>query len=158
MTVQEFLEGAVSFDMNRVAHTIFWAIQEGRVKGDDDASRLLDLHLHDTAITWLTEQNVLGLERIKLFAVKGNTKEELYAFYFAETIEEVQQLHQALFKQRVERITNASRLMPKVMSFMKDGIDTSFFSYREKIVEFPVYIGHALSGQTTIFKLGGMQQ
>lgn len=153
MSVQEFLEGAVNLDMKCVAHTIFWAIQEGHVKGTDHSSKLLDLHFHDSAIRWLTEQNVLGLERIKLFAVKDNRQDEFYAFYFAETIEEVQQLHQELFKNRVEKITRACRLMPKIMHFVNDDIETSFFTYREKKVEFPTYIGHAIAGQSTIYNL-----
>lgn len=157
MTVQEFLEGAVNLDMKRVAHTIFWAIQEGHVKGSDDSNKLLTLHLHDAAISWLTEQNVLGLERIKLFAVKCNPADELYAFYFAENVEDVDRLHRTLFRQPIEKITNASRLMPKIMHFVKDDIDTSFFSYRDKIVEYPAYIGHAYAGQPIIYNLRGVQ-
>lgn len=157
LTVSEFLEGAVEMNMSFVAHTIFWALKNGLVNSDDDSKRLFNIPLNELEIQQMTEQNLLGVEQVKLFVITTN-KEGLYAFYFATDSLSAHSLHRKMFGDDIANITNGKRLWANIMHFTKHDMHTNFFEYRKQFVEFPVYIGHARARQDVCYYLiqGGL--
>lgn len=152
MTVDELLEGSVELEMKLVAHAIYWALCEGLVNGNDDATKFFQITLNQEAILRLAEENVLAIGKIQLFVI-CTSNENQYAFYFAENVFSASQLHTSLFGEKVSRITNGSRLMLKPMYFAKQDCETTFLDYRKQVVEYPAYIGHAWANESVCYQL-----
>lgn len=157
LSVNEFLEGSIEMNMSIVAHTIFWAIKNGLVSGKDDSNKLFDIALNENEINQLHEQNVLGVEQIKLFVIRTK-KKDLFAFYFAPDLLAANSLHKSLFGDDFEGISNGKRLWANIMHFTKHDLNTNFLEYRKQFVEFPAYIGHAYARQNVCYYLwqGGL--
>ncbi|MEK4025968.1 hypothetical protein [Sporosarcina sp. FSL W7-1283] len=96
------------------------------------------------------EANVLGIGRIKLFAVKTNTT-DWFAFYFAEHSLDVFRLHGEKFREYDVKIVNADRLMWEVMASADTGKEEFLFERKGRVVEFPAYVGHARAGEMVLF-------
>ncbi|MEK3955336.1 hypothetical protein [Psychrobacillus sp. FSL K6-1464] len=152
ITVKELFDGAVEYDMKFVAHAIFWALSEKIIGLEDDANKLQEIVLNQEAIQKLTDQNILGIERIKLFVITTNNP-SLFAFYFAEDILAASGLHQNLFGEQGTKITKSTRLMSKYMHFATPNLSTNFFEYRKRFVQYPAYIGHAVAGENVCYQL-----
>ena len=116
VSVQEVLQLAIEMDMIHLAHRIFWAIANGKVKCDEDSKRLDAIDYDDEAISKMVAQNKLSIGKIKLYVVE--TREpELFAFYYSENVLDAHALHQDIFRETPKRLTNASHLMTKAFSF-----------------------------------------
>lgn len=152
MKINEYLEGAISLNMKLVAHTVYWALINQLVSGDDDVTKMFNIPLDEAEINRLTEQNVLGVEKIKLFVIQTQ-KKDLYAFYFAEDALTASQLHQSLFGEKTTSISNGKRLWLNTMHFVKQGYEMTFLDYRDHLIQFPAYIGHAYARQNVCYYL-----
>lgn len=86
----------------------------------------------------MTERNALGIGRFKLYVVKSFAQ---YAFYFASNPLEVSVMHREKFGERTGAITEAHRLLIKVMYFADLGIHIPLIDHRKTIVQFPAYLG-----------------
>ncbi len=150
ITVKEVLEYATEFELCWFAHQVYWAVSTQQIQLEDDSSKLLEVVYDDVAVREMTDRNVLGIGRIKLYVVKSFAQ---YAFYFASDPLEVNMLHRVLFGEVAEAITEAHRLLTKVMYFADFDIQTSLLEYRKTIVQFPAYLGHAEAGQYNLYRL-----
>ncbi|WP_432702952.1 hypothetical protein [Lysinibacillus sphaericus] len=150
ITVKEILEYATEFELCWFAHQVYWAVSTKQIQLEDDSNKLLKVAYDDAAVREMTNRNVLGIGRIKLYVVKSFVQ---YAFYFASDPLEVNMLHQALFGEVAGAITEAHRLLTKVMYFADFDIQTSLLEYRKTIVQFPAYLGHAAAGQYNLYRL-----
>ncbi|MFJ7662393.1 hypothetical protein ACIQXW_08325 [Lysinibacillus sp. NPDC097162] len=110
---------------------------------------MLEVVYNDAVVCEMTNRNVLGIGLIKIYVVNSF---EQYAFYFASDPLEVNMLHQALFGEVAGGITEAHRLLTKVMYFADFDIQTSLLEYRKTIVQFPAYLGHAAAGQYHLYR------
>lgn len=150
ITVKEILEYATEFELCWFAHQVYWAVSTKQIQLEDDSNKLLEVAYDDAAVLEMTNRNVLGMGRIKLYVVKSFGQ---YAFYFASDPLEVNMLHQVLFGEVAGAITEAHRLLTKVMYFADFDIQTSLIEYRKTIVQFPAYLGHAMAGQYHLYLL-----
>jgi len=150
ITVKEILEYATEFELYWLAHQVYWAVSTQQIQLEDDSNKLLKVVYDDAAVREMTNRNVLGIGRIKLYVVKSFAQ---YAFYFARDPLEVNMLHKALFGELPGAITEAHRLLTKVMYFADIDIQTSLLEYRKTIVQFPAYLGHAEAGQYNLYHL-----
>lgn len=150
ITVKEILEYATEFELTWFAHQVYWAVSTQQIQLEDDSNKLLEVAFDDAAVREMTNRNVLGIGRIKLYVVKSFGQ---FAFYFASDPLEVNMLHQALFGEVAGAITQAHRLLTKVMYFVDFDIQTSLLEYRKTIVQFPAYLGHAEAGQYNLYRL-----
>ncbi|UED78388.1 hypothetical protein FH508_0013025 [Lysinibacillus sp. CD3-6] len=150
ITVKEVLEYATEFELCWFAHQVYWAVSTKQIQLEDDSNKLLEVAYDDAAVREMTNRNVLGIGRIKLYVVKSFAQ---YAFYFASDSLEVNMLHQAIFGEVAGAITEAHRLLTKVMYFADFDIQTSLLEYRKTFVQFPAYLGHAAAGQYNLYRL-----
>lgn len=154
ITVKEMFDYAMEFDMKRLAHQIFWAITADKVQLTDDSNRLLKIHFDTETVQNMTEQNVLGLGRVKLYVVPSFN---WYAFYYAKNILEVSGLHKSLFNEHPSRIIESPSLQTKVMYFVDLDIEYALIDYKKTIVEFPIYLGHAAPKEYHLYRLDRQQ-
>lgn len=130
ITVKEMLDYAMEFDVKRLAHQIFWAVTTDKIQLTDDSGRLLEIHFDAEAIREMTEKNLLGLGRIKLYVVPSFNQ---YAFYYANNILEVSGLHQSLFNERPVRIIESQRLQTKVMYFVDLDAEYALIDFKKQL-------------------------
>ena len=98
VSVQEVLQLAIEMDMIHLAHRIFWAIDNGKVKVEEDSKRLEAIDYDDETISEMVAQNKLNIGKIKLY-VAQTTKPDLFAFYYSENVLEAHALHQEMFRE-----------------------------------------------------------
>ena len=137
--VDELFEYSIANEHIATAHAIFWALSQNLVSQTDDSNKLKTLTYDKAAVEQLTKSNVLGLGTVKLYIV--TCKNDWYAFYFAKNVLELASLHRSLFNQEPGKIVEARRLLHKYFSI--DGEDMQLIDYRQKILSYPAYVGHA---------------
>lgn len=151
ITVKELLEYAVEGEHSVLAHTIFWSMTTQGISPDDDSEKLKDLPFDEEAISTLVQNNVLGMGQIKLFVVK--VRAELFAFYFARNVLEANAHHTQLFFQKPLSIVASERLLHKSMYLADLDKHMMLVDYRNELLQFPAYIGHAEAGDDRLYRL-----
>lgn len=152
ITVGEFFEFAVEMNMSLVSHNIYWALTNGKIGVNDSVEKLKNVNSDETEVLHLHKTNLLGIGRIKLYAIKTKTK-DWFAFYFAEHSLDVFRLHGEKFGERDVHIQNADRLVSKVMASAENGKEEFLFERKKRIAEFPAYIGHAKAGEAVMYQV-----
>lgn len=146
--VNEVFEFAIANEFNVLAHSIYWALSQKLVSLNDDSQKLIDLNFDKSAIQEIARKNVLGMGKVKLFTIE--CKNNWYAFYFAKDIIELGYLHRELFGQKIGKIVEAKRLLYSY--FEINGEEVLLIDYRNRFIEFPVYIGHAKAKSHVLVK------
>ena len=143
---------AIEMDMVHLAHRIFWAIAEGKVKVEEDSERLDAIDYDDEAISKMVARNQLRIGKIKLF-VAETTRPDRFAFYYSENVLDAHTLHQDMFRETPKRLTNASHLMPKLFHFDETDAVNILYFHRNKVVSYPYYLGHARAGERVLARI-----
>ncbi|MHA6260594.1 hypothetical protein ACXYMX_11980 [Sporosarcina sp. CAU 1771] len=144
--VEEVLKLAIDTDMSGLAHRVFWAITEGKVKAHEDSKKLDCIDYDQEAIAQLIEKNVLSIGKVKLF-VATIKNPEIYAFYYSENVLEANHLHRKLFKEAPKRLTHAPHLLGNVFQLDEKNDPEILYFHREKVVSYPYYLGVARAGE-----------
>ncbi len=152
VSVQEVFQLAIEMDMVHMAHRIFWAIAEGKVKVEEDSERLDAIDYDDEAISKMVARNQLHIGKIKLY-VAETTMPDRFAFYYSENVLEAHALHQDMFRETPKRLTNASHLMPKLFHFDETDAANILYFHRNKVVACPYYLGHARAGERVLARM-----
>ncbi|NYF26077.1 hypothetical protein [Sporosarcina sp. JAI121] len=152
VAVQEVFQLAIEMDMVHMAHRIFWAIAEGKVKVEEDSERLDVIDYDDEAISKMVARNQLCIGKIKLY-VAETTMPDRFAFYYSENVLEARELHQDMFREIPKRLTNASHLLPKLFHFDETDAATILYFHRNKVVAYPYYLGHARAGERVLTRM-----
>lgn len=85
MTYNEFLYDAIKFDEPKLAYPLYYLIKNGIVNGSDYYNREMLLSVPQSEVDKLMTENVLNLNKIKLYSVPlGNGQ---YFILFAESEE-----------------------------------------------------------------------
>ena len=152
VSVLEVFQLAIEMDMMHLAHRIFWAIAEGKVKVEEDSERLDTIDYDDEAISKMVARNQLSIGKIKLY-VAETTMPDQFAFYYSENVLDAHALHQDMFRETPKRLTNASHLMPKLFHF--DEVDAAkiLYFHRNKVIAYPYYLGHARAGERVLVRM-----
>ena len=149
VTVQEVLRLAIETDMRGLAHRVFWAIAEDKVRADEDSKNLEYVDYDEEAITKMIEQNVLNIGKVKLFVITTK-KPGIFAFYYSENVLEANALHQKIFKESPKRLTHAPHLLGKVFQLNEKNDPEILYFHREKVVSYPYYLGVARAGERVL--------
>lgn len=152
VAVQEVFQLAIEMDMVHMAHRIFWAIAEGKVKVEEDSERLDAIDYVDEAISKMVARNQLRIGKIKLY-VAETTMPDRFAFYYSENVLEAHALHQDMFRETPIRLTNASHLLPKLFHFDETDAANILYFHRNKVVAYPYYLGHARAGERVLARM-----
>ncbi|WP_431030034.1 hypothetical protein [Lysinibacillus sp. LZ02] len=153
ITVKDLLDYSIDQEYSMMAHICYWAITTQNVQLEDDSKVIDQLAFGRQAITQLMQQNVLGLGQIKLYVITVN--KHLYAFYFARNGLEAASHHKRIFREQPQNISEAPRLMHKLMHLTSINKEIFLIDYRKQILQFPAYIGHARSGEYVLHRYDG---
>lgn len=121
---------------------------------NDNVEKLKKVQSDEAEVFRLHKTNLLGIGRIKLYAIKTQTK-DWFAFYFAEHALDVFRLHGEKFGENNVGILPADRLLCGVMASAETGKEEFLFDRKKRIAEFPAYVGHAKAGERVMFQVGG---
>jgi len=143
---------AIEMDMMHLAHRIFWAITEGKVKVEEDSERLDAIDYDDEVISNMAARNQLSIGKIKLY-VAETTMPDQFAFYYSENVLDAHALHQDMFRETPKRLTNASHLMPKLFHFDEVDAANILYFHRNKVIAYPYYLGHARAGERVLARM-----
>ncbi|MFJ8262934.1 hypothetical protein ACIQ4I_13420 [Rummeliibacillus sp. NPDC094406] len=145
MTVKELLKDAIEYDESFLAHFIFFVIGRGKIKEEDRKEKLMEIQLTEQEkeeFFEMYERDELGMKRILLYAVKVSDRPHSYAFYFAETPEQVVDLHEVIYKWKPKRIHNVHRQwLYREVYDVGTGKVESFKEILGRVVEVPLYLG-----------------
>lgn len=151
VTVREMFDYAVSIDLSRLAHSIYWALSKQLVQANDNSEKLQAVNFPKEQINKLVESNLLGIGRIGLFVIE--TKEsDWYAFHLAENALDATRLHRELFRESGGKVVRSDRLMIELM-LTADGKEESLYERKKNIVQYPAYVGHARAGEHSLYKV-----
>ncbi|AXH99106.1 hypothetical protein DV702_04765 [Sporosarcina sp. PTS2304] len=150
VTVNDLFNYAVETDMSLTAHSIFWAITERKVHMEDDSQTLQHVSFDRQAVDQLMKENKLCIGRIQLFVMQCETP-GLYAFYVAEAASHVFQLHHTYFRERGVNVTQADRLLCRLMRCARTGKEESLYTFKKEVASFPAYLGHARAGERVLY-------
>lgn len=151
-SVKEVFDLAVELDLYNLAHRVYWAISQKKVDLTDSSKKLEEIEYDEVSINNMVEANLLGIGKVQLFVVQtGNP--EWYAFYLSESGLEANSMHIKKFREKPRNITRADRLMVSLMDFVDKDMEMNLYEYRRKVIEFPVYVGHAESGKHTLYNI-----
>lgn len=152
VTVQDIFHLSIEMDLPDLAHRVFWAISENKVKAHEDSKILNDIDYDDESITSMVRLNMLDIGKIKLFVVE-TTAPDIFAFYYSENILEAHALHQELFREIPNRLTKASHLLGKAFHFDETNDTEILYFHRNKVVAYPYYLGHARARGNFLYRM-----
>lgn len=140
--VYQLLMDMVKNEQNFGAYWIYLALTKGYLQRHDPIRRIYDVPFTDAELEELArmnKQDVLGINRIKLYATQVN--ETQYAFYFAENPVDAQRLHQQHFG------THAVKWHSVYNQFsyrhVTIGVDETLYWWdlKDRFTEFPAFVG-----------------
>ena len=144
-TVKELLKDAIDYDEAFLAHFIYFMIGQRKINEEDRKEKLMEIQLSEKekeAFFKMYARDELGMKRILLYAVKVSDNPCGYAFYFAETPEQVVDLHEVIYKWRPKRIHNVHRQwLYREVYDVGTGKVESFKEMLGRVVEVPLYLG-----------------
>ncbi|MCG7344883.1 hypothetical protein MHZ92_12115 [Sporosarcina sp. ACRSL] len=139
LTVKELLHDAFLYDLPLMAHTVYYALQQGLVHLDDPESRIPYKELDYDEITKMKDDNWLRMCTVKLFVVPLGGKR--FAFYLAETPEEVRVEHRTIYGGVARRVNDVSHKMVMSIYCEVTKRSQSFWEIKREVLQFPYYVG-----------------
>lgn len=141
-TVYQLLMDMVKEEENFGAYCIYLALKKGYLQKHDPIDRIYDVSFTDAEkeeIKRMEKQDVLGINRIKLYATQVDEKK--YAFYFAESPVDAQTLHNQHFGKLAEKWHSVYKQYRYQELLLGSGEMVYFRDLKARLMEFPVLIG-----------------
>ena len=149
VTVKEVLALAIETDMIHLAHRVFWAVATGKVLVDADSKQLDAIDYDEAAISGMIAENTLAIGKVKLYVVETRTA-GVFAFYYSENVVSANALHQEMFRETPQRVTNADHLLKTLFYFDEASVAEILYFNRNQVVAYPCYVGHARAGERVL--------
>ncbi|MER2155802.1 MAG: hypothetical protein ABS917_16540 [Solibacillus sp.] len=146
VSVYNLLLEMIKHEENFGAYWIYLALKKGYLQKEDDPKRIYDVPFTDeeiAEINAMNERDVLGINRIKLYAT--NISDTKYALYFARTPYDAQILHSNIYGSKPTKwhsIYNQHKYTSILHSETNEEI--YLFMLKERVKEFPYYIGEVV--------------
>lgn len=137
-TVRVDLAEAIEYDRPFLAHTIYYAIQQGYVQLDDPISKIPTDMDYDT-IKKMENANFLQMCTVKIFTIPFG--QGMNAIYLANCQNEARAMHFTIYRQHAQRIQDASRRMDVSLYCEETGKHQVIRDMKRRAVEFPCYVG-----------------
>ncbi|MGX9134259.1 hypothetical protein ACWV26_07750 [Rummeliibacillus sp. JY-2-4R] len=143
-SIKNLLKDAIEYDLAYLAHFIYFVLERGKIRIEDRSEKLMQIQLNaseENDFYKMYEEDILGMKKIQLYAVELNGNSRCYAFYFAETPNQVVDLHTRIYKWRPKRIHNVQRQLLNFDVYdQQTGKTESFKEMLERVVELPCYL------------------
>lgn len=136
----------IKHEENFGAYWIYLALKKGYLQKEDNPNRIYDVPFTDEEIAeikTMNERDVLGINRIKLYAT--NITDIKYALYFARTPYDAQTLHSNIYGTKPTKwhsIYNQHKYTSILHTETNEEI--YLFMLKERVKEFPYYIGEVV--------------
>lgn len=95
MNVKEMLQDAIRYEEPFMSHYIYCLLQDGKVKLEDDVSRIFQVEINDKKFRQAYENDILGINKAKIFSLKLNKNQ--FAFVFAKTKQDAMMFFRSRF-------------------------------------------------------------
>lgn len=139
MTINELLSDALAYEESFLAHAIYTGIKSGVLKGDDSADGDIFENVNLEEAHKLHQQNILGIQSVKLYA--SPLSKSMFAMFFAESEEIARKLYKKEFRKECSS-----------MHRLEYGLDASTYNLetkehrtwreeRDSLPELPAYAG-----------------
>lgn len=151
VSVYNLLLEMIKHEENFGAYWIYLALKKGYLQKEDDPKRIYDVPFTDeeiAEINAMNERDVLGINRIKLYAT--NISDTKYALYFARTPYDAQILHFNIYGSKPTKwhsIYNQHKYTSILHNETNEEI--YLFMLKERVKEFPYYIGEVVVENST---------
>lgn len=136
-----FLE-FVHYELNFAACWVYVALTRGYLHKHDAAERFRQVDFSEAELAEIyamAEQDVLGIDRIKLYATPVDGA---YAFYFARLPDEANDLHVRIYRQRAHRWHSVYRQHMYTSLYYGEELGVkSFQELKAEVQHFPYYVG-----------------
>ena len=158
-TVYQYFLDMIKYELNFGAYWVYLALKRGYLQKYDHADKIPHVPFTEEDIALILEmdrRDVLGLNRIKLYATKvepgpksppnkratANPSPPTYALYFAETPTDAQRLHHEIYGTRPTKWHNVyNQLLRKNLNFYKHGDEYKLYELKSLAKNYPFYIG-----------------
>ncbi|WP_339195943.1 hypothetical protein MKY27_14265 [Solibacillus sp. FSL R5-0449] len=146
VSVYNLLLEMIKHEENFGAYWIYLALMKGYLQKEDDPKRIYDVPFTDeeiAEINAMNERDVLGINRIKLYAT--NISDSKYALYFARTPYDAQMLHSNIYGTKPTKwhsIYNQHKYTSILHNETNEEI--YLFMLKERVKKFPYYIGEVV--------------
>lgn len=144
--VYALLLDMVKFEQNFGAYWIYLALKRGYLQKHDPIDRIYDVPFTEDEIAEIGEMNrrdVLGINRIKLYVTR--MEDNKYAFYFAQTPYEAQELHSKIYGYTASKwhsVYNQHRYT--TIYDLKHEEYLLFCDLKDRVKVFPYYVGELM--------------
>ncbi len=143
-SIKNLLKDAIEYDLAYLAHFIYFGLERGKISAEDRSEKLMQIQLTESEendFYKMYEEDILGMKKIQLYAVEIKGNPRCYAFYFAETPNQVVDLHTRIYKWRPNRIHNVHRqLLDFAIYDPNTGKTETFKDMLAQVVELPCYL------------------
>ncbi len=138
-SVKELLYDAVKYDESFLAHSIYFAVQQGYVKLEEPASTIPYEQLDYEVIKKMRDENRLAMCNVKLYIIPMASKQ--FALYLATTKDKAQAEHHRVYGGVVNTIIDVSDKMDTVTYCEETKKWRSFREVKQEVLQFPYYVG-----------------
>ena len=143
-SIKNLLKDAIEYDLVYLAHFIYFVLERRKIRAEDRSEKLMQIQLtasEENEFYKMYEEDILGMKKIQLYAVELNRNSRCYAFYFAETPNQVVDLHTRIYKWQPKRVHNVHRQLLNFDIYdQQTGKTESFKEMLERVVELPCYL------------------
>lgn len=137
-TMKTELMDAIKYDEPFLAHSIYYAIQQGYVKIDDPYDDLPADMDYDT-IKKMQNANFLQMCTVKIFNIPFG--QGMHAIYLATSENDARAKHFTIYREHAQWIQDASSRMDVSLYCEETGVNKSFREMKREAAEFPCYVG-----------------
>lgn len=138
-TVKELLYDAIYCDEPFLAHTIYYAVQNGFVQSDTPSASIPYKQLDYLEITKMCNENKLMMCTVKLFTVPMTSNK--FALYLAENKDEVRAEHHRNYRSRASAIIDLSDKMDTTIYCEELKRWKNIRALKREVLNFPYFVG-----------------
>lgn len=135
-TVKQLFEDAVHYEESLLAHYIFYLLQKGKAKPEDEASEIDFSFSYADEFRNMWEKNLLDIDQTKIYSLKQSKNK--FIFIFAENPKEAQELY---WRTYAHEPINCMELSPDEIMWYGNRAMT-FRDIKKEMKEFPCIIGY----------------
>lgn len=142
-TVKELLNDAITNDLSHLAHTIYYAVEQGIVKLEDSKENIPYDKLDYDVIIKMRKENILSVCDVKLYVVPMGNKR--FAVYLARNEAGVYQIHNQRYGVQPAKVMDVSFKIDMTIYCQDTGKEESFWEIKNRVLHFPYFVGEMMS-------------
>lgn len=135
MLIQNLYQECLQYEESTLAHYIYHLLAEGKLSLTDPTSKLDFNQADHELVAELIQNNILGIHRINIYALKKTNRE--FVFIFAHSPQEAIQFYEKTFYHKPKNCHE----YPLEFEIMRGNKAVSFRELRKEVRRFPCVVG-----------------